>query len=107
MPLPDAAGADLWIRQNITKVTDPETGEITYEANEAYMRTDAAEAVITSDLDAWFETASIWQPPAPPDKLSTPEERIATLEAENRALNEQLSSTMEAVDFLLFGGMEV
>ncbi len=33
-------------------------------------------------------------------------ERIAQLEAENKQLKEQLSATMEAVDFLLFGETE-
>ena len=34
------------------------------------------------------------------------EEKIAQLEAENKQLKEQLSATMEAVDFLLFGEKE-
>lgn len=33
-------------------------------------------------------------------------EKIAQLEAENKQLKEQLSATMEAVDFLLFGETE-
>ena len=33
-------------------------------------------------------------------------EKIAQLEAENERLKEQLSATMEAVDFLLFGETE-
>lgn len=106
MPLPGTAGADLWMRKNITEVEDPETGAVSYEADEAYMRTSASRAEIEADFEVWYETASNWQPPQPTPK-PTPEERIAALERENKALNEQLSSTMEAVDFLLFNGMEV
>ena len=39
MSLPSADTADLWMRKNITEVTDPETGAKSYEADEAYMRT--------------------------------------------------------------------
>ena len=106
MPLPGAAGADLWMRKNIAEVEDPETGAGGYEADEAYMRTSASRAEIEADFEGWYARAAEWQPPQPTPK-PTPEERIAALEAENKALNEQLSSTMEAVDFLLFGGMEV
>ncbi len=106
MPLPGAAGADLWMRKNITEVEDPETGSVGYEADEAYMRTDASLAEIEADFEGWYERASEWQPPQPTPK-TTPEERIAALESENKTLNEQLSATMAAVDFLLFGGTEV
>ena len=65
MSLPSADTADLWMRKNIAEVTDPETGAKSYEADEAYMRTTATEAEITADFDAWYETASAWQPPVP------------------------------------------
>ena len=106
MSLPSAETADLWMRKNIAEVTDPETGAKSYEADEAYMRTDAPEADITANFDTWYEKASVWQPPVPPKK-PTQEERIAALEKENKQLKEQLSDTMDAVDFLLFGGEEV
>ena len=106
MSLPSAETADLWMRKNIAEVTDPETGAKSYEADEAYMRTDAPEADITANFDTWYEKASGWQPPVPPKK-PTQEERIAALEKENKQLKEQLSDTMDAVDFLLFGGEEV
>lgn len=105
MPLP-SGDADLWMRKNITEITDPETHEVSYEADEAYMRTDATKAEIEADFEGWFETASEWQPVQPKPKPST-EERIAALEKENKQLKEQLSDTMDAVDFLLFGGEEV
>ena len=106
MSLPSADTADLWMRKNIAEVTDPETGAVSYEADEAYMRTNAPEADITANFDVWYEKASAWQPPVPPKK-PTQEERIAALEKENKQLKEQLSDTMDAVDFLLFGGEEV
>ena len=105
MSLPSADTADLWMRKNIAEVTDPETGAKNYEADEAYMRTTATEAEITADFEAWYETASAWQPPVPP-KEPTQEERIVALENENKQLKEQLNDTMDAVDFLLFGGEE-
>ncbi len=105
MSLPSANTADLWMRKNIAEVTDPETGAKSYAADEAYMRTTATEAEITADFDAWYETASAWQPPVPP-KTPTQEERIVALENENKQLKEQLNDTMDAVDFLLFGGEE-
>lgn len=80
MSLPSADTADLWMRKNIAEVTDPETGAKSYEADEAYMRTTATEAEITADFDAWYETASAWQPPVPEKKPGTQEERIAALE---------------------------
>ncbi len=105
MPLPGAAGADLWMRKNIAEVEEPEIGAVGYEADEAYMRTNACRAEIEADFEGWYETSSEWQPPQPTPK-TTPEERIVALENENRFLNEQLSATMDAVDFLLFGGNE-
>ena len=106
MSLPSADTADLWMRKNIAEVTDPETGAKSFEADEAYMRTTATQAEIAADFDAWFETASVWEPPVQP-KTPTQEERIAALETENKQLKEQLSDTMDAVDFLLFGDEEV
>lgn len=80
MQLPSADTADLWLRKNIAEVTDPETGMVSYEADETYMRTDATEAEITADFDAWYETASAWVQVMPPKKPDTQEERIAALE---------------------------
>ena len=81
MSLPSADTADLWMRKNITEVTDPETGAKSYEADEAYMRTNATKAEITAGFDAWFETASAWEPPVPEKKPDTQEGRITALEA--------------------------
>ena len=105
MELPTGA-ADLWLRKNITEVTDPETGAVGYEADEAYMRTNATEAEVQADFEGFYTLASAWEPPVPP-KPPTPEERITALEEENAELREQLNTTMEAVDFLLFNGEEV
>lgn len=95
MPLP-ADGADLWLRRNAVEVTD-EDGGISYEADEAYMRTEATEAEILADLDAYWEVAAAWEPAKTekPAKL-TQEEEIAMLK-------EQLANTMAAVDYLLLG----
>lgn len=99
MSLP-SGDADLWMRKNITEVVDPETNEVSYEADEAYMRTDATEAEITADFEGWFETASSWEPPQPEKKPGTQDERIAALEeevesvkAENALLKEELQAT--------------
>lgn len=96
MPLPDD-GADLWLRRNAAEVTD-EDGGVSYEADEAYMRTDASEAEILADLDTCWEVAAAWQPAKIEKavKLSQ-EEEIASLK-------EQLANTMAAVDYLLLGG---
>lgn len=88
MRLPSSDTADLWLRKNIAEVTDPETGAVSYEADEAYMRTTATEAEITADFDAWYETASAWEPPAPEKKPDTQEERIAALEEAVEQLKE-------------------
>lgn len=103
--LPDEVGADIWMRKNIAAVEDTETGAVGYKADEAYMRIKASRAEIEADFEGWYARASEWQPSKPTPK-TTPEERIAVLETENKTLNDQLSTTMEAVDFLLFGGME-
>lgn len=88
MRLPSSDTADLWMRKNIAEVTDPETGAVSYEADEAYMRTTATEAEITADFDAWYETASAWEPPVPEKKPDTQEERIAALEEAVEQLKE-------------------
>lgn len=88
MSLPSDSLADLWMRKNIAEVTDPETGAVGYEADEAYMRTTATEAEITTDFDAWFETAAAWEPPKAERKPDTQEERIAALEEAVEQLKE-------------------
>lgn len=88
MSLPSDSLADLWMRKNIAEVTDPETGAVGYEADEAYMRTTATEAEITADFDAWFETAAAWEPPKAERKPDTQEERIAALEEAVEQLKE-------------------
>ncbi len=99
MPLP-SGDADLWLRKNIAEITDPETNEVSYEADEAYMRTDAAKAEIEADFEGWFETAGEWQPTQPKPEPGTEDERIAALEGEvetlkqeNAALAEELQAT--------------
>lgn len=85
MPLP-SGDADLWLRKNIAEITDPETGNMSYKADEAYMRTSATEDEISSDFDTWFETASAWQPFIPKSKPDTQEQRIKALTEELKAL---------------------
>jgi len=99
MPLP-SGDADLWLRKNIAEITDPETNEVSYEADEAYMRTDATKAEIEADFEGWFETASEWQPTQPTPAPGTEDERITalegeveTLKVENAALKEELQAT--------------
>lgn len=101
MRLP-SGDADLWMRKNITETVDSETGVVSYEADEVYMLTSATEQEIAADFNAWYNTAASWQAPTP-QKPPTEGERIAALEAENERLKEALGSTMEAVDFILFG----
>lgn len=72
--------ADLWLRKNIVQITDPETNAVGYEANEAYMRTNATEDEVAADFEGFYETAAAWQPPQPEKKPRTPEERIEALE---------------------------
>lgn len=74
--------------------------EVSYEADEAYMRTNATEAEIAADFEGWFETASAWEPTVPEKKPETQNERIAALEGEvdslkakNALLEEELQAT--------------
>lgn len=99
MVLP-SGDADLWMRKNIAEIVDPETNEVSYEADEAYMITSATEAEITADFEGWYETAAAWQPPVPEKKPETEDERIAalenevdTLKAKNAVLEEELQAT--------------
>ena len=85
MPLPSGE-ADIWICKNISEITEPETGSIGYEADEAYIRISATEEEISSDIDTWFETASAWQPFIPKNEPDTPEMRIEALTEELKAL---------------------
>lgn len=85
MVLP-SGDADLWMRKNIAEVVDPETNEVSYEADEAYMRTNATEAEIAADFEGWFETASAWEPPVPEKKPETEDKRIVALEEDVTAL---------------------
>ena len=85
MSLPSGE-ADIWICKNISEITDPETGSIGYEADEAYIRTSATEEEISSDIDTWFKTASVWQPFMPKSNPDTSEVRIEALTEELKAL---------------------
>ena len=85
MSLPSGE-ADLWMRKNIAEVVDPETNTVSYEADEAYMRTKATEAEIAADFEGWFETASAWEPPVPEKKPETEKERIVALEEDVASL---------------------
>lgn len=78
--------ADVWIRNNISEIIDPETDNISYEADEAYMRTSVAEDDISSDFDTWFETASAWQPFISKSEPDTQERHIEALTEELKAL---------------------
>ena len=61
--------------------------EVSYEADEAYMRTDATEAEIAADFEGWFETASAWEPPVPEKKPETEDTK------QNAVLQEELQAT--------------
>ena len=98
MPLPIIGKADVWLRKNITKITDPETNEVSYSADEAYMRTNVSEDKIVANFDFWFETASKRQAYSNTN-LDTEDERITALIAEvnnikteNAALAEELQA---------------
>lgn len=106
--LPDGT-ADIWLRKNIQQTEkeaheEGETPQTVWEADEAYMRVTATKADIeAANFEDWYTRAEAWQfPQAKP--TPTQAERIASLEAENAILKEQLASTMDAVDFLLLGG---
>lgn len=85
MVLP-SGDADLWMRKNIAEVVDPETNMVSYEADEAYMRTKATEAEIAANFEGWFETASAWEPPVPEKEPETENERIVALEEDVASL---------------------
>lgn len=98
MPLPKIGKADVWLRKNITKITDPETNEVSYSADEAYMRTNVSEDKILADFDGWFETASKWQTSSDTNN-DTADEHIAaiiaeleSIKTENAALAEELQA---------------
>ena len=61
MPLPTGE-ADVWLRKNITQSAGPETEQVMYEADEAYMRTAAAESEVDADFEGFYQTAMAWQP---------------------------------------------
>ena len=54
--------ADVWLRKNIGQSTDSETGQVVYEADEAYMRTTATETEVAADFEGFYESAAAWQP---------------------------------------------
>lgn len=98
MPLPKIGKADVWLRKNITKITDSETNEVSYSADEAYMRTNVSEDKILANFDGWFETASKWQTSSDTNN-DTADERIAaiiteleSIKTENAALAEELQA---------------
>ena len=105
--------ADIWLRKNIQQAEkegreEGETPQTVWKADEAYMRVTATKDDIeAANFDEWWTTAEAWEyTQATAVKPQTQAERIASLEAENTALKEQLADTMDAVDFLLFGGDE-
>lgn len=105
--------ADIWLRKNIQQAEkegceEDETPQTVWKADEAYMRVTATKDDIeAADFEEWWATAEAWEyTQATATKPQTQAERIASLEAENTALKEQLADTMDAVDFLLFGGEE-
>lgn len=74
MPLPSSDTADLWMRKNIAEVTDPETGEVSYEADEAYMRTNISLSEIETDFEFWWEVAAFWSAEQPAEDEEEKEE---------------------------------
>ena len=90
MPLPTGK-ADLWLRKDITEITDPETGDISYSADEAFMRTDVSEAEVRADFDGYFDIAAAWIPPVAEDEPSSPSD-LTSLESDIAALRDELEA---------------
>ena len=90
MPLPTGE-ADLWLRKDITEITDPETGDVGYKADEAYMRGIFTEAEVRADFDGYFDLAAAWEPPLAEEEPSDLEGRIAALEEDVAGLKENPS----------------
>ena len=102
MPLPKIGKADVWLRKNITKITDSETNEVSYSADEAYMRTNVSEYKILANFDGWFETASKWQDLN--TNVATDDERIAAIIAELESIkteNAALAEELQAAKIIL------
>ena len=103
MPLPKIGKADVWLRKNITKITDPETNEVSYSADEAYMRANVSEDKILANFDGWFETASKWQTSSDTNN-DTADERIAAIIAELESIkteNAALAEELQAAKIIL------
>lgn len=103
MPLPKIGKADVWLRKNITKITDPETNEVSYSADEAYMRTNVSEDKILANFDGWFETASEWRASSDTNN-DTADERIAAIIAELESIkteNAALAEELQAAKIIL------
>lgn len=62
------------MRKNIAEVTDPETGEVSYEADEAYMRTNISLSEIETDFEFWWEVAAFWSAEQPAEDEEEKEE---------------------------------
>ena len=112
MALP-GGGADVWLRKYIKEAPDvSEDGHPMqtshWEAEEAYMRFDSdppTEAAIKFKFTTWYETAAVWQLKQPAcSTKETLEERLISLESENKMLYDQLNTVMDVVDYLLMGG---
>lgn len=91
--------ADIWLRKNIEQITyHPETDEILYEADEAYMRTTVAEEDVEADFDSFYEAAAAWQPQQTRKKSRTPEERIEALEKAVKSMKQaETSADLSAI----------
>ena len=103
MPLPEIGKADVWLRKNITKITGPETNEVSYSADEAYMHTNVSEDEILANFDGWFETASKWQTSSDTNN-DTADERIAAIIAELESIkteNAALAEELQAAKIIL------
>lgn len=94
--LPDAPEADIWLRRNIQEATHKDDDGNVYPvwmAEEAYMRTTAAEAEIAANFDRFFEYAAAWDFRSLHKPPLTADEKIALLEAQNKELTGALIDT--------------
>ena len=100
--LPDGK-ADVWIRRNIREFAadedaDGETVTVTsWVADEAYMRTKLSREEVEANIDGAFGIASAWQQGDDEEAYPTDDERISTLESENKELFRQLTDTRLAL----------
>lgn len=92
-PLPNGE-ADIFLRKNVVELLD-KTGDVYYEADEAYMRGEIPLYEIEADFDAAYQKAAAFT--QRPGVERTELERIQALEEENAGLEEQLNDARLAL----------